>query len=146
MRLTGAIRPITVNCIRWIISPISTTFGRQVALTKPKTECQSVAGNFLSKTGTHIFFFFQRESPLICGVNFFLRLCPFSTPSLIILGVGLPAYLSNHNPFSREHSLVGFNKFLSLVCWCIVIHHHWPQGPTFFRRVRWDFMCVQCDV
>ena len=64
----------------------------------------------------------------------------------IIFGVGLPAYLSNHNPFSREHIFVGFNKFPSLVYWCTVIHHHWPQGPTLFRRVRWDFMCVQCDV
>ena len=41
---------------------------------------------------------------------------------------------------------VGFNKLPSLVCWCIVIHHHRPQEPTLFQRVRWDFMCVQCDV
>ena len=61
-------------------------------------------------------------------------------------GVGLPAYLSNHNPFSREHIFVGFNEFPSLVYWCTVIHRHRPQGPTHFRRVRWDFTCVQCYV
>ena len=33
----------------------------------------------------------------------------------IIFGVGLPAYLSNHNPFSREHIFVGFNEFPSLM-------------------------------
>ena len=33
-------------------------------------------------------------------------------------GVGLLAYFSNPNQFSREHI---FNKFPSLVCWCIVI-------------------------
>ena len=87
--------------------------------------------------------------PLICGVNFFFfYVCGrFSTLSfLIIFGVGLPAYLSNHNPFSREHILVGSNEFPSLMYWCTVIHHHRPQGPTLFRTVRWDFTCVQCYV
>ena len=70
----------------------------------------------------------------------------FSTNLFIIFGVGLHAYLSNQNPFSREHIFVGFNEFPSLMCWCIVIHHHRPQGPTLFRRVRWDFTYVQCDV
>ena len=32
------------------------------------------------------------------------------------------------------------------MCWCIVIHHHRPQVPTLFLRVRWDFTCVQCDM
>ena len=64
----------------------------------------------------------------------------------IIFGVGLPAYLSNHSPFSREHIFVDFNEFPSLVYWCTVIHHHRSQGPTLFRRVRWDFTCVQCYV
>ena len=64
----------------------------------------------------------------------------------VIFGVGLLAYLSNHNPFSREHIFVDFNEIPSLVCWWIVIHHHWPQGYTLFQRVRWDFICVQCDV
>ena len=40
----------------------------------------------------------------------------FSTPSFY--GVGLPAYLSNRNQFSREHVFVGFNEFPSLVYWC----------------------------
>ena len=47
--------------------------------------------------------------------------------------------------FEGAHFL-SLNKFPSLVCWCIVIHHHRPQGPTLLRRVRWDFTCVQCDV
>ena len=57
--------------------------------------------------------------------------------------VGLPAYLSIHSPFSKEHIFVGFNEFPSLVCWCIVIYHHRPEGHTLVGRVRWDFMCVQ---
>ena len=40
----------------------------------------------------------SQRSPLICGVNFYVCGC-FSTLSFIIFGVGLPAYLSNHNPF-----------------------------------------------
>ena len=62
----------------------------------------------------------------------------FSTQSFFyhFFGVGLPAYLSNHNLFLREHIFVGFNKFPSLVYWCTIIHHHRPQGPTLFRRVR----------
>ena len=57
-----------------------------------------------------------------------------------IFWLGLPAYFSNHSPFSREHIFVGFNKFPSLVCWRTVIHCHRPQGPTLFQRMRWDFM------
>ena len=38
------------------------------------------------------------------------------------------------------------SKFPSLVFWYTVIHHHRPQGPTLFLRVRWDFTCVQCNV
>ena len=64
----------------------------------------------------------------------------------IIFGVGLPAYLGNHNPFSWEHIFVGFKKFPSLVCWCTVIHHQRPQGPYLFWSVSWDFSGVQCDV
>ena len=30
------------------------------------------------------------------------------------------------------------------MCCSIVIHHHRPQGPTTFQRVRWDFTCMQC--
>ena len=71
---------------------------------------------------------------LICGVNFYV--CGrFSTPFFLksFFGVGLPAYLSNHNPFSREHIFEGFNEFL--------LH-----GCSLFRRVRWDLVCVQCNV
>ena len=96
---------------------------------------------FVSKCSVYL----SQRPPLICGVYFYVFGC-FSTPSFIIFGVGLPAYLSNHNPFSREHIFVGFNEFPSPVHWCTVIHHHRPQGPTLFRRVRWDFTCVQCDV
>ena len=54
-------------------------------------------------------------------------------------GVGLPAYFSDHNPFSRENIFVGFNKFPSPVYCCTVIHHHRPHW-------RLDFTCVQCNV
>ena len=36
------------------LSPISVTFGSQVALTTPRTGRQSITGNFPSKTGTHL--------------------------------------------------------------------------------------------
>ena len=36
-----------------------------------------------------------------------------------IIIISLPAYLSNHNPFSREHIFESFNKFPFLVCYCI---------------------------
>ena len=89
----------------------------------------------------------SRPSPLIWGVNFFFTFVAVILLHLfIIFRVGLPAYLSNHNPFPREHIFGGINKFPSLMFWCIVIHHRRPQGPTLFRRVRWDFTCVQCDV
>ena len=39
----------------------------------------------------------SQRSPLICGVNFYVCGHLFS-----FFGVGLPAYLSNHNLFSRE--------------------------------------------
>ena len=82
----------------------------------------------------------------VCVCVFLTFVAMFLLNLFIILGVGLPAFLSNHNPFSREHIFVGFNEFPSLVYWCTVIHHHRPQGPTLFRGVRWDFTCVQCDV
>ena len=65
----------------------------------------------------------SQRSPLICGVNSFYvcgRLWPFVAIFFIISRVGLPAYLSNHNPFSREHIFVAFNEFSALVCWCFV--------------------------
>ena len=61
----------------------------------------------------------------------------FSTPFFItFLGLGLPAYFSNHSPFLREHIfLISFflNEFPSLVCWRTVIHYHRPQGATLFQ-------------
>ena len=69
----------------------------------------------------------SQQYPLIC-VFFFLfyfSLWPFFYfIYFIIIGVSLPAYLSNHNPFSSEHIFfflgeegraVGYNKFPSLV-------------------------------
>ena len=76
----------------------------------------------------------------------FMSVAVFLLHLFIIFGVGLSVYLSNHNPFSREHIFVGFNQFPSLVCWGTVIHHHRSQRPTLFRKVRWDFTCVQCNV
>ena len=75
----------------------------------------------------------SQRSPLIFRVDFFTIVAVFLLHLFfIIFGVGLPAYLSNHNPFSREHIFVGFNEFPSLVHWCAVIHHDRPQGPTLF--------------
>ena len=88
----------------------------------------------------------SQRSPLNLWGQYFTFVAVFLLHLFIIFGVGLPAYLSNHNPFSREHIFEGFNEFPSLVNWCTVIHHHRPQGPTLFRRVRWDFTCVQCSV
>ena len=52
----------------------------------------------------------------------FLYVCgSFFAPSFYHFGVGLPAYLSNHNPLSKKHIFVGFNEFPALVCCCIVI-------------------------
>ena len=86
--------------------------------------------------------------PLFCGVILFsfTFVAVFLPNLLVFLRADLPVYLSNHNPFSGEHFFVGFNKFPSLVCWCIVIHYHRPQEPTLFQKVRWDLTCVQCNV
>ena len=59
----------------------------------------------------------SRCSPWYCRVIFFLRLWPFSYSIFLpFLGIGLPAYFSNHCPFLRVHMFVSFNKFSSLVC------------------------------
>ena len=88
----------------------------------------------------------SKRSPLFCWVISYVcgRL---PTPSFYhFFGVGLPAFLSNHSLFSREHIFLGCNEFPSLVYWYIVFHYNRPNQPTLFRRVRWDFTCVQCDV
>ena len=70
----------------------------------------------------------------------------FSIHLFNIFGLGLPTYFSNHSPSLSEHIFVGFKEFTSLMCWYTAIHHHQPQGPTLFRRARWDFTCVQFDM
>ena len=99
-------------------------------------------GQHFINTSDLVISFFQR-SPLFAGLR--LWLFSFSISYHIFL-VDLPAYFRNHSPLLREHIFVGFNKFPSVVCWCTVIHHHWPHGLTLLRRVRWDFKCVQCNM
>ena len=55
----------------------------------------------------------SQRSNLICGVDF-LRLWPFFH-LFIIFEVGLPAYLSNHNPFWREHIFVALHSILDVI-------------------------------
>ena len=60
-------------------------------------------------------------------------------------GVGLHTYFSNYSPFMREHIFVGFNKLSTLVYGYTVITGH--RGLlSLFQSIRWDFMCVHCDV
>ena len=84
--------------------------------------------------------------PLLFCRAIFTSVAVFLVHLFIIFGVDLPVYFSNYSQFLREHIFVRFNEFPSLVCWCIVIHHPRLQGPTLFRRVGWEFMCVQCCV
>ena len=83
--------------------------------------------------------------PFILWGYFSTSVTVFLFHLFIIFSVGFLAYFCNHNPFLREHIFVGFNEFPSLVCWCTVIHHHQPQGPTLFWREMGLYMCaVQC--
>ena len=66
--------------------------------------------------------------------------------SSVWIELELPDLFHNENQMEDIELYADNNLSLSLVCWCVVIHHHRPQEPTLFRRVRWDFMCVQCDV
>ena len=59
----------------------------------------------------------SQPSPLVCGVHF-TSMAVFLLQLFIYFAVGLPAYFSNHSPFSREHIFVGVNEFSSLVYWC----------------------------
>ena len=64
----------------------------------------------------------------------------------IPIGVSLPAYLNNHNLFSRyAHFLKVLTSFLmsSLMCWCIVIYHHRPQGPTLSKSKMEFYVCAE---
>ena len=87
--------------------------------------------------------FLSLRYPLICKVNYVCGRFSALFYQNSFFGVGLPAYFSSHSLFLREHIFVGLNEFPSLKSWCTIIHHHQPQGPTLFLRVRWDFMCVQ---
>ena len=75
----------------------------------------------------------------------FLRLWPFFYSFFLsFFWVGLPAYLSNHNPFSREHIFVGFNEFPSHV----LVHCH-PSSPTtgaYSFCKQWDEVLRLCSV
>ena len=100
----------------------------------------------------HIFIGFNKFPSLMCWFlpnlwgNFYVQ-GRFSTPSVYNLWSRSPCIpLQPQNAFLREHIFIGFNKFPSLVCWCIVIHYHQLQWPTLFRRMRWDSTCVPCDV
>ena len=57
----------------------------------------------------------SQRSPFNLWGQYFTFVAVFLLHPFIIFGVGLPAYLSNHNPFSREHIFVGFNEFPPLV-------------------------------
>ena len=72
----------------------------------------------------------------------FTSMAVFLLHLFIIFGV---AYFSNHSPFFREHVFIVFNKFPSLVCWCSVIHHHWPQRPNFFLKSEVRFFLGVCS-
>ena len=69
----------------------------------------------------------------------------FSTPDFLsIFGEVFPHTSATILHFRGSTILwVLTSFFLSCVGF---IHHHRPQGPTLFRRVRWDFTCVQCCV
>ena len=79
--------------------------------------------------------------------GYILRLWPFFYSKFFIIFFQQisPLTLATIVRFLK-HIFVGFKEFTSLVCWCNVMFHHWPQGPTLFRRVRWDFTCVQCNM
>ena len=70
----------------------------------------------------------------------------FYSSFLSIFGVGLPAYFSNHSPFSRQHILVRFDKFPSLARVLVHchIHHHWGQPFLIFKE--WDWIVCVCSV
>ena len=50
------------------------------------------------------------------------------------------------NTVSRFQGSSFMQVLTSFLLSCTFIHHHRLQGPTLFRRVRWDFTFVQCDV
>ena len=91
------------------------------------------------------FFPFFQYSPLICGLIFYV--CGFfSALSFYHFWSKSPCILQQLKCIFEGARFCRFNKFHSLVCLCIVIHHHRPQMQTLFRRVRWHLTGVQCDV
>ena len=44
----------------------------------------------------------------------------------------------------QPQSVFIWHIFVAFVCLYTFIHHHRPQGPTLFRRVRWDLCSVMC--
>ena len=112
----------------------------------------SCLGRFASSTFLICILSLSLSVPLlICGVNI-LRLWPFfySIFFLSFFGVGLPAYLSNHNPFSREHTL--HSKWLRSIwfCACILLatltHISHLQFIIFWINVSIDPFFFWCCV
>ena len=62
----------------------------------------------------------------------------------IIFGVGLPAFLSNHNQFSSEHIFVGFIEFSSLDS--VLMHCHLLSPATgaysFLKSEMGFYVCA----
>ena len=87
-------------------------------------------------------------SPLYFAGYFFTSMAVFLLHLFIIfVGVGLPAYFSNHSPFLREHNFVGFNEFPSLMCWCssIITSHRgllFRDGSKDSHSIRLASKCM----
>ena len=74
-------------------------------------ECINARTKKLGKTETCIL----SALPFICGV-IIMSIAVFLLHFHHIYWVGLPAYLSNHSLFWREHIFVGCNEFPALIC------------------------------
>ena len=114
-------------------------------LSKPR-----ILGQFLQLKGEkpiyticnqyNIFPFFSQQHPFIC--TFFFYICShFSTLSCYHCFRVEVSLHSNQSLFLREPIFVGFNKFLFLICWCIIIHQHWPQVP-----IKMGFYVYTCSL
>ena len=103
---------------------------------------------YKTKVPSLTFDYLSQRSPLIWGVDFYV--CGhFSISSVQHFWSSSPRIPQQpQSVFEGAHFLQAFSfkEFPSLVCWCIVIHHDRPQGPTLFQRGRLDFTCVQCNV
>ena len=73
---------------------------------------------------------------------YFQHLCPFFYSIFYYFWSRSPRIPQQKSFFEGAHDFfLGINQCPSLLCWCIVIHHHWPQGTTIFRTVRLNFTC-----